>query len=216
MAGRKLSSKQGQVLALLRHLIANRGYPPSIRELAEALEISHSAAHGYLQALELKGFVRRDPTKARGIELLPDGGPDGLQKLPPTYVPLIGQIAAGKPILADGRVEELWPLPSQVVGHGDLFMLRIRGDSMIEAGLLDGDYVIVRSLPRTRATGGPEFGYDVGDIVVALFEDEATVKYFARSRNGRPLLQPANPDYAAISGEEAEILGRVVAVLRSF
>lgn len=211
MAAKQLSSKQRQVLDLLQHLVASQGYPPSIRELADELGISHSAAHGYLQALERKGFVRRHPTKPRAIELLPDAVP----KLPPTYVPLVGRIAAGKPILAEELNEELWPLPSQVVGHGDLFMLRVCGDSMVEAGLLDGDHVVVRPPPRTRAVGGPEFGYDVGDIVVALVEDEATVKRFARGPDGRPLLQPANASYAPISAEEAEILGKVVAVVRS-
>jgi repressor LexA len=212
---RELSSRQRQVFDLLQHFIAAQGYPPSIRELAQALGISHSAAHGYLETLERKGFVRRDPARSRAIELLPIGGIDRDPKPPPTYAPLIGQIAAGKPILADEQADDLWPLPSQIVGHGELFILRVRGDSMVEAGLLDGDYVIVRPLPRTRAIGGPEFGYDVGDIVVALFEDEATVKHFARGRDGRPLLEPANPDYSAISADEAEILGRVVGVLRS-
>jgi repressor LexA len=215
MTMNQLSSRQRQVLGLLQELVASKGYPPSIRELAEALGISHSAAHGYLQALERKGFVRRDPTKPRAIEMLPSGEVDEHPKPPPTYVPLIGQIAAGQPILADEHVEDLWALPSQVVGHGELFALRVRGDSMVEAGLLDGDIVIVRPLPRARAIGGPEFGYDVGDVVVAIFEDEATVKRFGRGEDGRPLLHPANPDYSVIDGEEAEILGRVVLALRA-
>jgi repressor LexA len=214
VATRELSARQRQVLELLQHFVTGRGYPPSLRELAQALGISLSAAHHYLQTLERKGYVRRDPARPRAIELLPNGGV-GSPKLPPTYVPVIGRVAAGSPILAEEQIDELWALPSQVVGHGELFILRVRGESMIQAGLLDGDYVIVRALPRTRPIGGPEFGYDVGDMVVALIEDEATVKHFVRGRDGRPLLEPANPAYSPIDGEGAEILGKVVGLLRS-
>jgi repressor LexA len=203
----ELSQRQRKILGVIREAVTDRGYPPSIREIGEAVGLtSTSSVHSQLEALERKGFIRRDPTKPRAIEVFIEGAPVEPPRPLPAYVPLLGQIAAGRPILADENVDELMPLPRDLVGSGELFGLHVRGDSMIEAGVFDGDFVIVRSQPTAEN----------GDMVAAQLEDfetEATVKYFHRV-GGRVELRPANQSYHPIDGTGATILGKVVTVLR--
>jgi repressor LexA len=200
----QLTSRQRRILDVIRDAVDEHGYPPSIREIGDAVGLtSTSSVHSQLKALQRKGYIRRDPTKPRAIEVHVDE-PAAAQPRPlPAYVPLLGQIAAGAPILADEQVEELMPLPRDMVGDGEVFMLRVRGDSMVDAGILDADYVVVRR----------EQTAENGDIVAALLGDEATVKTFSR-RGGRVRLLPANSAYEPIDGSEALILGKVVTVLR--
>jgi repressor LexA len=199
-----LTTRQRKILDVIRDAVADRGYPPSIREIGEAVGLtSTSSVHSQLEALQRKGYIRRDPTKPRAIEVHLAGPPATMPKPLPTYVPLLGQIAAGAPILAEEQVEEVLPLPRELVGQGELFMLKVRGDSMIDDGVFDGDYVVVRSQPDA----------DEGDMVAALLDEEATVKRLSR-RGGRIRLLPANPAYEPIAGDSATVLGRVVAVLR--
>jgi repressor LexA len=200
----ELTSRQRKILDVIRDAVTDRGYPPSIREIGEAVGLtSTSSVHSQLEALQRKGFIRRDPTKPRAIEVHLEGPAVTMPKPLPTYVPLVGQIAAGTPILADEQVEEVLPLPRELVGQGELFMLKVRGDSMVEDGVFDGDYVVVRSQPDA----------DEGEMVAALLDEEATVKRLSR-RGGRIRLLPANPAFEPIDGDHATVLGRVVAVLR--
>jgi len=200
----ELTSRQRKILDVIRDAVTDRGYPPSIREIGEAVGLtSTSSVHSQLEALQRKGYIRRDPTKPRAIEVHLGGPPMAMPRPLPTYVPLLGQIAAGTPILADEQVEEVLPLPRELVGQGELFMLKVRGDSMVDDGVFDGDYVVVRS----------QRDADEGDMVAALLDDEATVKRLSR-KGGRIRLLPANPAYEPIDGAYATILGRVVAVLR--
>lgn len=207
-----LTERQRQTLQYIADTVADRGYPPSVRELCEALELaSSSTVHSHLQALQRKGFIKIDPTKPRAIELLYD--PDtGLaqERAAARSVPLLGRIAAGSPILAEEHVDEIYPMPADLVGDGNVFMLEVKGDSMIEAGIFDGDFVVVRQQPTAHS----------GEIVAAMmpsdFDDsyEATVKTI-RHRGSAIMLEPANPTlepFEAPSG--TEILGKVVAVFR--
>ncbi len=215
--GDGLTHRQRRVLEVIRDSVERRGYPPSMREIGEAVGLTSpsSVAH-QLATLERKGFLRRDPNRPRAIEvMLPgelrrDGAADGVDvtdsgtaRPAPSYVPLVGRIAAGGPILAEQVVEDVFPLPRQLVGDGQLFLLKVSGDSMIEAAICDGDWVVVRQQPVA----------DNGDIVAAMIEGEATVKTFKR-RDGHVWLLPHNPAYEPIDGDEATVLGRVVAVLR--
>jgi repressor LexA len=201
-----LTDRQRKILAMIRETVAEHGYPPSIREIGEAVGLtSPSSVHSQLEALQRKGFIRRDPTKPRTIAVHMEGMPNTPKPLP-AYVPLLGRIAAGVPITAEEQVEELVPLPRDLVGQGELFMLKVTGDSMIEAGVFDGDYVVVRSQPDAQE----------GEMVAAMLqgtEAEATVKHFSR-KGGRVRLLPANPAYEPIEGDEVTILGLVVTVLR--
>jgi repressor LexA len=205
------------VLETIRAAVEQRGYPPSMREIGEAVGLtSPSSVKHQLTALERKGYVRRDPHRPRAIEIvLPDdsrevrsaSGPLGETEptLPsPSYVPVVGRIAAGGPILAEQVVEDVFPLPRQLVGDGELFLLRVTGDSMVEAAICDGDWVVVRRQPLAEN----------GEIVAAMLEGEATVKALRR-RDGHVWLLPANAAYEPIPADDATILGRVVAVLRS-
>ncbi len=207
-----LTARQRKVLEVIRDSVERRGYPPSMREIGEAVGLTSpsSVAH-QLSALERKGFLRRDPNRPRAIEVrssdteapaVDDTGA-GDRRPAPYYVPLVGRIAAGGPILAEELVEDVFPLPRQLVGEGALFLLEVRGDSMVEAAICDGDWVVVRQQPVA----------DNGDIVAAMIEGEATVKTFKR-RDGHVWLLPHNTAYEPIAGDEATILGRVVAVLR--
>jgi len=213
-----LTPRQRRVLAVIRDSVHDRGYPPSMREIGEAVGLTSpsSVAH-QLTTLERKGFLRRDPNRPRAIEVILPGEPrreapvpvgtddtDSAEARPaPSYVPVVGRIAAGGPILAEQVVEDVFPLPRQLVGDGQLFLLRVSGDSMIEAAICDGDWVVVRQQPVA----------DNGDIVAAMIEGEATVKTFKR-RDGHVWLLPHNPAYEPIDGDQATVLGRVVAVLR--
>ena len=205
-----LSVRQRIILDMIRTSVEARGYPPSMREIGEAVGLTSpsSVAH-QLHNLEAKGYIRRVPGRPRAMEVsIPgEGGHDitGVGDALPeaTFVPVLGRIAAGGPILAEQSVEDVFPLPKSLVGGGDLFLLKVVGESMIEAAICDGDYVVVRSQPDAQN----------GEIVAALLDDEATVKTFQR-RNGHVKLLPANKDYSPIDGDHARILGKVVAVLR--
>jgi repressor LexA len=190
---------------------AERGYPPSVREIADAVGLaSPSSVQHQLGVLQKKGFINRDATRARALDVLSQevaGVPEHLLEgdLNPAaaYVPLVGRIAAGGPILAEQSVEEIFPLPMSLVGEGELFMLKVSGDSMIDAAICDGDFVVVRRQPTCEN----------GDIVAALLDDEATVKTF-KKRDGHVWLMPHNPAYEPIAGDHATIMGKVVSVLR--
>ncbi len=205
-----LTVRQRMVLDEIRRSVDTRGYPPSVREIGEAVGLNSpsSVAH-QLKVLEAKGFLRRDPNRPRAMEVLdPDallGDPTGVGDIAPqaVMVPLVGQIAAGGPILAEQAVETVFPLPRELVGDGDLFLLRVKGDSMVDAAICDGDYVVVRSGQAA----------DNGTIVAALLEEEATVKTL-RQRDGHTWLMPHNPAFEPINGDHAVIMGTVVAVLR--
>jgi repressor LexA len=207
-----LTDRQLQTLQFVAEAVAERGYPPSVREICEALGLaSSSTVHSHLQALQRKGFIRIDPTKPRAIELLYDAD-TGLpfERRPVRSVPLLGRIAAGTPILAEQHVEEVLPLPLDWVGDGNIFMLEVAGDSMIDAGIFDGDYVIIRQQPTAHS----------GEIVAAMMpsefsdEAEATVKTI-RHKGSAIIFEPANPTMEPFEAPVGtEILGKVVAVFR--
>ncbi len=193
--------------------VRSRGYPPSMREIGDAVGLaSLSSVTHQLNQLELSGYLRRDPKRPRALEILidlPATGPDvDVDNVTPVgdaaMVPLVGRIAAGIPITADQQVEEVFPLPRQLVGKGDLFILRVSGDSMIDAAICDGDWVVVRQQKTAEN----------GDIVAAMLDNEATVKVF-RQRDGHTWLLPRNSTFEPILGDYAEVLGKVVAVMRS-
>jgi repressor LexA len=204
----ELTTRQRRILEFIRDAVNERGYPPSIREICDEVGLtSTGSVHSQLQMLEKKGFIRRDPTKPRAVEVYVEGPASVVPRPLPAYAPVLtGPIAAGTGVLSDDQIEEMMPLPRDLVGQGELFVLRVKGDSMIQARIFDGDYVVVR-----RQTGA-----DNGDIVAALvpnLEDEATVKRWS-TKNGHVLLMPANPAFDPIDGDGASVLGKVVAVLR--
>jgi repressor LexA len=213
-----LTWRQRKVLQVIRESVQRRGYPPSMREIGEAVGLTSTSSVSYqLSTLQTKGYLRRDAGRPRTVEVRLPGHPavrpepevdEGVPQLDiasqeAAYVPLIGRIAAGGPILADEQIEDIFPLPRQLVGEGTLFLLKVVGDSMINAAIADGDWVVVRQQPVAEN----------GDIVAAMLDGEATVKTFKRSSD-HVWLMPHNPVYAPIPGDEAEILGKVVAVLR--
>jgi repressor LexA len=201
---RELTPRQQRILSVIREAVSEHGYPPSIREIGDRVNLtSTSSVHSQLYQLEKKGYIRRDPTKPRAIELV-DGAPRRFMAMVPL---MTGQIAAGAPILAEENVEEHVPLPRDLVGQGELFMLRVRGDSMKDAGVLDGDMVVVRKQETA------ENGEMVAAMLVDGSEGEATVKTWSR-QGDRVLLLPANDAYEPIDGTNAVILGKVVTVLR--
>jgi repressor LexA len=205
-----LSDKQRQILSFLHETITRVGYPPSMREICDAVGLtSVSSVSHQLTQLELRGFIRRDPNLNRAIEILVelgDGNPDAVRVSDDDIVnvSLVGRIAAGVPITAEQNVEAVFPLPRQVVGNGNVFMLKVQGDSMIDAAICDGDYVVVREQQTAEN----------GDIVAAMLNDEATVKVF-KQRDGKTWLLPRNSAYEPIDGDYAKVLGKVVAVIRS-
>jgi repressor LexA len=212
-----LTRRQQAILDVIRDSVERRGYPPSIREICESagLASTSSVAH-QLAMLERKGFLRRDPNRPRAVDVrsgaaakpkaarravaVTDDAPRGDV---PVFVPVVGRIAAGGPILAEQMIEDVFPLPKSLVGEGTLFMLKVVGDSMVDAAITDGDWVVVRQ----------ESTADNGQIVAALLDGEATVKTLQR-RDGHVWLMPHNPAYSPIDGDDATILGRVVTVLR--
>jgi repressor LexA len=224
-----LTPRQTKVLLSIKDSIEHRGYPPSMREIGEAVGLTSSSSVAHqLRVLEEKGFLKRDPNRPRALEVfLPEvmaarrsmgtvtgSGPDagdtsydetGVGDAMPaaTYVPMLGRIAAGGPILAEETLDDVFPLPKQLVGEGTLFMLEVSGDSMVDAAICSGDYVVVRQ----------EQTAENGDIVAALIDGEATVKTFQR-KDGHVWLLPHNPSYDPIDGTHATILGKVTAVLR--
>lgn len=227
-----LTPRQRRILEVIKDAVESRGYPPSIREMGESVGLASSSSVAHqLRALEQKGFLRRDPNRPRALEvLLPEAPSTRSQDQPepvsprvvarmapvpvdetdinnsypePVMVPVLGRIAAGGPILAEERIEDVFALPRQLVGEGTMFLLEVRGDSMIEAAICDRDWVVVRQQPTANN----------GDIVAALLDNEATVKTFKRTADQVWLL-PHNPAYDPIDGNHASILGKVVAVLR--
>jgi len=204
----KMSSRQNSILAFIKNEVREKGYPPSVREIGEAVGLaSSSTVHGHLDRLEKKGLIRRDPTKPRAIEILGDED-DPVYKLSASVrpVPLVGKVTAGVPITATENIEEYYPLPVNMVGDQPVFMLSVMGESMIEAGIHDGDFVIVRQQPTAVN----------GDIVVAMTEDnEATVKTFYKERD-HIRLQPENASMEPLRLANVSILGKVIGLIRSF
>ena len=203
-----LTPRQREVLEIIEQHMREHGYPPSVREIGEAVGLtSPSTVHAHLGALQRRGYLRRDPTKPRAIEVRWDPNSDAaLERRPVRHVPLIGDVAAGTDVLAQENVEEVLPLPVDFTGQGDLFMLRVRGDSMVDEGILGGDYVVCRA----QATA------DEGDIVVAgIPGDEGTVKRFTTDGDA-VVLMPANPAFEPMrfDPQDVRIFGRVVTVLR--
>lgn len=210
---KNLSDKQLAILEVIQRSIAQQGYPPSMREIGDAVGLkSLSSVTHQLGQLELSGYLRRDPGKTRAMEVLidlPGASTENPADAVPTVgdaalVPLVGRIAAGVPITAEQQVEEIFPLPRQLVGKGELFMLKVVGESMIDAAICDGDWVVVHAQPDAEN----------GDIVAAMLDGEATVKTFRR-RDGHLWLLPRNSAFEPILGDEATVLGKVVAVLRA-
>ena len=212
--GEGLTPRQRDILAVIRSTVEERGYPPSVREIGEAVGLTSpsSVAH-QLGVLERKGLLRRDANRPRALVVADDSAPanetsadiTGIGDATPAaaYVPVLGRIAAGGPILAEEAVETVFPLPREIVGEGELFLLKVVGDSMVDAAICDGDWVVVRRQPTA----------DNGEIVAALLDDEATVKTLQR-RDGHTWLLPHNPAYSPIDGDHATILGKVVTVIR--
>ncbi|MDR0366832.1 MAG: transcriptional repressor LexA [Bifidobacteriaceae bacterium] len=201
---RALTGRQHQILAVIERTLAERGYPPSMREIARQVHLTSASSVKYhLEILESKGYLRRDERTSRGIEVIKDEStaPD---VDPARNVPLLGRIAAGNPVLAEEDVEGFFPLPRSLVGEGDVFMLKVKGDSMTGSAIEDGDLVIVR---RQHIA-------ENGQIVAAQIDGEATVKTFA-IRDGKVWLEPSNPAYSPIDGGGARILGRVVCLVRT-
>ena len=203
-----LTPRQQQILEFIDQEVRRRGYPPSVREIGEAVGLSSSSTvHAHLAALQDKGYLRRDPTKPRALELhFESGSGAALERRPVRHVPLVGDVAAGIGVLAEQNIEETVPMPEDFTGAGQLFMLRVRGESMVDAGILDGDYVVVRQQPTAEA----------GEIVVAgIPGEEATVKTWSRKGN-RVSLQPANPRFSPIELDAADVTvyGKVVTILR--
>ncbi|WP_307868684.1 transcriptional repressor LexA [Umezawaea beigongshangensis] len=208
MAGNAgLTLRQRKVLDVIRDWLDRFGYPPSVREIGEAVGLTSTSSVAHqLRALERKGYLRRDPNRPRAVGVLPteiDAGLNPSSKPTPAYVPMVGRIAAGGPILAEESIEDVFPLPREIVGEGELFLLKVVGDSMVDAAITDGDWVVVRQQPTA----------DNGDVVAAMIDGEATVKTFKR-REDHVWLMPHNDAYEPILGDEATVLGKVVAVMR--
>lgn len=208
-----LTTRQRTILDVIRASVTDRGYPPSIREIGDAVGLTSTSSVAHqLRTLERKGYLRRDPNRPRAVDVRgPDsaaasiagsaGRSDALPE--PTFVPVLGRIAAGGPILAEEAVEDVFPLPRELVGDGDLFLLKVVGESMVDAAICDGDWVVVR---RQNVA-------DNGDIVAAMIDGEATVKTFKRT-GGQIWLMPHNPVFDPIPGNDAVVLGKVVTVIR--
>ncbi|OBA82611.1 repressor LexA [Mycobacterium sp. 1164966.3] len=211
--GAGLTERQRTILNVIRASVTTRGYPPSIREIGDAVGLTSTSSVAHqLRTLERKGYLRRDPNRPRAVDVrgADDAGATpvtdvaGSDALPePTFVPVLGRIAAGGPILAEEAVEDIFPLPRELVGEGTLFLLKVVGDSMVEAAICDGDWVVVRQ----------QHVADNGDIVAAMIDGEATVKTFKRA-GGQVWLMPHNPAFDPIPGNEATVLGKVVTVIR--
>lgn len=198
-----LNKKQFEILEFIKRELNKKGYPPSLREICKAVDLkSTSTVHGHLERLEKKGFIRRDATKPRAIEVL-DGSSFTYFKKELAELPVVGKVTAGQPILAQENIEDFIPVPVEFVGNNDSFILIVKGNSMIDAGIFDKDYVIVSQQSHA----------DNGDIVVALLEDEATIKRFYKE-NGHFRLQPENKLYKPLIVDNLMILGKVIGVFR--
>ena len=208
MSANEPTPRQRKILEFIDQTIKENGFPPTVREIAKAVGLNSPATvHTHLSTLQERGYIRRDPTKPRAIEVHWDAGSGAIiDRRPVTHVPVIGDVAAGTGVLAAENIEEVMPLPSDFTGEGELFMLRVRGDSMIELGILDGDFVVASKQPTANE----------GDVVVAgIPNDEATVKSFSQS-NDQVILTPANPTMSPMrfAANEITIYGKVVSVLR--
>lgn len=204
MSQGKISPKQKEILEFIKDQILTRGFPPSVRDICEAVHLkSTSSVHFHLETLEKNGYIRRDPTKPRAIEILDDTF--NLTRREVTNVPLVGRVAAGEPILAQENIENYFPIPVEMLPNNNTFMLTVKGESMINAGILDGDYVLVEE-QHTASNG---------DMVVALIEDGATVKTFYKEE-GVIRLQPENDFMDPIIVRNVQILGKVIGVFRFF
>lgn len=198
----KISKKQQEILDYIKSEILNRGFPPAVREICEAVNLkSTSSVHAHLETLEKNGYIRRDPTKPRAIEIVDDNF--NLVRREMVNVPLLGHVAAGEPLLAVGNIEGYFPIPSEYMPNAETFMLTVQGESMVNVGILNGDKVLVERRPSARD----------GEIVVALVGDSATVKTFYKE-NGHFRLQPENDYMDPIIVDNVEILGKVIGVLR--
>src|SRR5689334_18902877 len=213
-AGSGLTERQRTILEVIRTSVTTRGYPPSIREIGDAVGLTSTSSVAHqLRTLERKGYLRRDANRPRAVDVRAVDDPSrqpvttdvaGSDALPvPTFVPVLGRIAAGGPILAEEAVEDVFPLPRELVGEGSLFLLKVVGDSMVDAAICDGDWVVVRQQNVA----------DNGDIVAAMIDGEATVKTFKRA-GGQVWLMPHNPAFDPIPGNDATVLGKVVTVIR--
>jgi len=208
MTETELTGKRREILDFIAAQLHDRGYPPSVREIGEAVGLtSSSTVHAHLTTLQKQGFLRRDPTKPRAIEVRYDTiSGASIERRPARHIPLVGEVAAGTDVLAQENVQELLPLPEDFTGEGQVFMLKVRGDSMIGKGILDGDFLVVRQ----------QADAEKGDVVVAgIPGDEATVKTFSK-RNGKVVLTPANDRLSPMifAPEEVSVYGKVVSVLR--
>ena len=202
MAYGKISTKQREILEYIKQEILNKGYPPAVREICEAVGLkSTSSVHSHLETLEKNGYIRRDPTKPRAIEIIDDNF--NLTRREVANVPILGKVAAGQPLLAVENIENYFPIPVEFLPNTDTFMLTVKGESMINAGIFDGDKILVQSQSDARN----------GDIVVALVEDSATVKTFYKE-DGYYRLQPENDTMDPIIVKECLILGKVFGIMR--
>ena len=202
MSQGKITDKQREILEYIKEMILKKGYPPAVREICEAVHLkSTSSVHSHLESLEKNGYIRRDPTKPRTIEILDDDF--ALTRRELVNVPVIGTVAAGVPILAEQNIEDYLPIPAEILPNKEVFMLKVKGNSMIEAGIYNGDQVIVAKQPNAEN----------GDKVVALVDDSATVKTFYKE-NGHFRLQPENSSMDPIILDQVEILGKVIGLFR--
>ena len=204
MAYGRISDKQREILEYMKQEILNKGYPPTVRDICEAVHLkSTSSVHSHLETLEKNGYIRRDPTKPRAIEIMDDNF--NLTRREMVNVPLVGRVAAGEPILAVENIEGYFPIPSEYMPNTEAFMLKVKGDSMINAGIFDGDQILVEKTSMAEN----------GEMVVALVEDSATVKTFYRE-DGHIRLQPENDSMTPIILDDCEIVGKVFGVFRFF
>lgn len=202
MAQGKISAKQQEILEYIKSQILERGFPPSVRDICEAVHLkSTSSVHSHLETLEKNGYIRRDPTKPRAIEILDDTFNFNRREM--VNVPIVGRVAAGEPLLAEQNIENYFPIPMDYMPNNQTFMLKVRGDSMINIGIYDGDFVLVEQTPTARN----------GEVVVALVEDGATVKRFFKEE-GIYRLQPENDVLDPIIVSEVQIMGKVIGVFR--
>lgn len=204
MANGKISDKQREILEYIKQEILMRGYPPAVREICEAVKLkSTSSVHSHLETLEKNGYIRRDPSKPRAIEILDDDF--NLTRREVVNVPIVGQVAAGEPILAEQNIRDYFPIPAEYMPNAETFMLKVKGESMINAGIMSGDTVLVQRQPDAKN----------GDMVVALVDDSATVKTFYKE-DGHYRLQPENDTMDPIIVDHCEVLGKVFGVFRFF
>ena len=202
MAYGRITQKQSEILEYIKSQILNKGYPPSVRDICQAVNLkSTSSVHAHLESLEKNGYIRRDPTKSRTIEIIDDNF--NLSRREVVNIPLLGQVAAGQPLLAVENITEDFPIPSEYMPGGEVFMLKVKGDSMINMGIYEGDQIIVRK--QNTASNG--------EVIVALVDDSATVKRFYKE-NGHIRLQPENDFMDPIIVDDCEILGKVIGLIR--